>query len=527
VYMKSFANSSDLRSKLENGIRIVAENVASTLGPKGRNVILHQQGKNPIVTKDGVTVAKFVDLEDPFENTGAQLVKQAAEKTNQEAGDGTTTTTVLTYAMYKEAQKYLASGAPPIELKKGMEAAVEHLVNKIEDKATPIKSLEDIENIAIISANGDKSIGKLISKAVDLAGKDGSITIEEARAVDTTLELLEGFRFDSGYLATAFITDERSGSVKYDNPLILVTDEAIETVEELMPALEIAARESRPFIIVAENIEGQALAALIMNAMRGTMRVAGVKAPRYGEERRGILQDLAVAIGAKLITRQTGNRLRDVKLTDLGEAKAIEVNKNSTTIVGAQGELEQVEGQIETLKAIMKDTDSLLEAEKIQERITRLSSGVAIIRVGAATEVEMIEKQHRVQDALEAVKSAQLEGVLPGGGSFLAQASADLFDDIKDKVENEWQQLGVKIVQSAIRQPLTQMIKNAGKSEDIILATVMKENEGHGYDLKNDKVINLLEEGIIDPARVTRCALQNSVSVASTLITSNYAIVDV
>jgi len=524
--MKQYTNSQTLRQSLEEGIRIVAENVASTLGPKGRTVILHQKGKNPITTKDGVTVAKFIDLEDPFQNTGAQIVKQAAEKTNQEAGDGTTTTTVLTYAMYREAQKYLTAGAPPVELRKGMELAIEHLVAQIEDTTTPIKSIDDVQNIATIAANGDEVIGKLVAKAVDLAGKDGSVTIEDARSVETSLDLVEGFRFDSGYLATAFINDEQRGFVKYDNPIVMVTDEKIETVEDMYPALEIASREGRPFVIVAENIEGQALAALIMNAMRGTMRVCGIKAPKYGEERRSILKDLAVSVGATLVSREMGIKLRDVKLTHFGEVKKLEVTKNFTTMVGGAGDLGEIEKQIDKLKAIMQDTDSLHECEKLQERITRLASGVSVIRVGGATEIEMIEKRHRIEDALESVRSAQLEGILPGGGSFLVQQSVDLFDNVKEQTSNEWQELGVKIVQQAIKEPLRQMCKNAGESADLILDQVAQEELNYGYDFKLNVVVNVFDSGIVDPARVTRCALQNAVSVAGTLITSNYAIVE-
>ena len=525
--MKEFSCSQDLRQDLEEGIRIVAENVASTLGPKGRTVILHQKGKNPITTKDGVTVARFIDLEDPLQNTGAQIVKQAAEKTNQEAGDGTTTTTVLTYAMYREAQKYLTAGAPPVELKKGMEFAVNHLVSDIKAASTPVKSIADIEDIATISANGDETIGKLVAKAVDLAGKDGSVTIEEARSLETSLDLVEGFRFDAGYLATAFINDEQRGLVKYDNPIVMVTDEIIETVEDMLPALEVASREGRPFIIVAENVEGQALAALIMNALRGTMRVCGIKAPRYGEERRGILKDLATSVGATLISRETGVKLKDVKLTHFGEVKKLEVTKNFTTMVGGAGDLEEVERQIEKLKAILQDTESLHECEKIQERITRLASGVSVIRVGAATEIEMVEKRHRVEDALEAVRSAQLEGILPGGGSFLVQHSVALLDEIKEKINNEWQELGAKIVQQAIKEPLRQMAKNAGESADLILDHVQLEEINYGYDFTSRAMVDVLSSGIIDPARVTRCALQNAVSVAGILITSNYAIIEV
>ena len=521
--MKLFSNSNELRSKFEHGIKTVSEMVASTLGPKGRTVVLHQKDKTPFATKDGVTVAKFIDLEDPFENTGAQIVKQAAEKTNQETGDGTTTTTVLTYAMYKEAQKYLTSGAPPIELKKGMEAAVEYLVKKILNTAQPVKTLEDLENIATIAANGDETIGKLVAKAIDLAGKDGSVTIEDARSIETSLDLIEGFRFDSGYLATAFINDEQRGRVKYENPIVMVTDEKIESVEEMLPALEIASREGRPFVIVAENIEGQALAALIMNAVRGTMRVVGIKAPRYGEERRNILKDLAISIGATLISREMGVTLKEVKFTHFGEVKKIEVSKSLTTLMGGSGDQEAIEKEIDKLKAIMQDTESITECEKIQERITRLASGVSVIRVGGATEIEMIEKRHRIEDSLEAVKAAQLEGILPGGSSFLTKQAKSL-SSIKSK--NEWHKLGVKIVQQAIKEPLKQMAKNAGESPDIILKRVENSKSNFGYDFKEGKIVNFYKSGIVDPARVTRCALQNAVSVASTLISSNYAIVE-
>jgi len=524
--MKQFMDSSELRAKLEEGLRIVTQNVASTLGPKGRNVILHQKGKAPMITKDGVTVAKFVDIgNDSFCNTGAQIIKQAAEKTNQEAGDGTTTTTILAYALYRESQKYLTSGAPPVELKRGMEKAVDHLTAQIEEQASPISSLDDIQNIATIAANGDETIGKLIGKAVDLAGKDGSITIEEARSVETDLQLIEGFRFDSGYLATAFITDDKRGVVRYDNPLILVTDERVETVEEMMPALEIAARENRPFVIIAEEIEGQALAALIMNATRGTLRVAGIKAPRYGEERRNILKDLALSVGATLISREAGTRLKDVNLTHFGESKTLEASKRLTTIVGGNSELAEIEKQIEKLKAILKDTDGLAECERIQERITRLASGIAIIRVGAATEIEMIEKKHRVEDALEAVKAAQLEGILPGGGTFFIKQSETLVGEVTAQASNEWQELGIKIVADAIKEPLRQMALNAGESPDLIVSQVLGASD-EGWDFVSNGLVNMLEAGIIDPARVTRCALQNSFSVASTLITSNHAIVE-
>ena len=520
---RQYKSGTELQQKILNGIKIVAENVSATLGPRGRNVILHQKNKNPIVTKDGVTVARFVHLEDPFENVGAQIIKQAASKTNAEAGDGTTTTTVLAYAILSEAQKYLVAGAAPIELKRGIDKTVEAIVEKLKVMATPIMSKEDITHIATISANGDETIGKLIATAVDLVGKDGSITIEEARSAETSLDLVEGFRFDSGYLATAFVTDEQRGVVKYDNPLIMVTDEKIETVEEMMPALELAARESRPFIIIAENIEGQALAALIMNATRGTLRVAAIKAPRYGEERRNILKDLALSVGATLISRENNKRVKDVKLSYFGTSKTFESGKYLTTIVGGNSNVKEIEKQIEALKVEIEQTEDLHQCEVIQERITRLASGIAIIKVGAPTEIEMIEKKHSIDDALEAVRSAQEEGIVPGGGIALIRAVKEL----KVETENEEQELGTKIIFEAVKEPLRQMAMNAGESPDLLLSIVQKEKEDFGIDFTNGNVISMLKEGIIDPVKVTRCALQNAASVSSVLITTNNAIIEV
>jgi len=519
---RRYESGTNLQQKILKGVNLLADNVASTLGPRGRNVILHHPGQNPVITKDGVTVAKFVELENPFENVGAQVLKQAAAKTNAEAGDGTTTSVVLARAILTQAQKYLMAGSAPIELKRGMDKAVAAIVENLKNMATPITSTEDIAHIANISANNDEVIGNLIAKAVDLAGKDGAITIEEARSIETSLDVAEGFRFGSGYLASAFITDEKRGLVKYDDALFLVTDEKIDSVEDMMPALEIAAREGRPFVIIAENIEGQALAALIMNAMRGTLRVVGVKAPRYGEERRNILKDLALSLGATFITRQNNLRLRDIKLTHFGKAKTFECSKVFTTIVGGAGDLSQVEKQIDLLKAELSQTENLQECERIQERITRLASGIAIIRVGAATEIEMIEKKHRVEDALEAVKSAQLEGVVPGGGLALIRAS----NSVKVKATNDDQKLGVQIILDAVRAPLLQMAANAGESPDIVLSKVKDKKGSIGFDFVNRRTTDFLKKGIIDPVKVTRCALQNAASVSSTLITTNCAIIE-
>ena len=519
---KEYCSQTELHKKILEGVDILADNVASTLGPRGRNVILQEKGKRPITTKDGVTVAKFVELDDPMQNVGAQILKQASEQTNSKAGDGTTTSTVLARAILTQAQRYLIAGVSPIELKRGIDKAVEAIVEKLKDMASPITSEEDINHIATISANGDETIGKLISMAVDQAGKDGAISIEEARSLETSLDVVEGFIFDSGYLAGAFVTDERKGAVVYDDPLLLITDHKIEHVEEILPILEIVAREGRPFIIVAENVEGQALAALIMNAARGTMKVAAIKAPRYGEERRAMLHDLALSTGATYVSRISGMKLQDVKLENLGSATKIESFKRLTTIAGGKGDWEQIEERIETYKEELNQTDSMHECERIQERITKLASGIAIIRVGAATEIEMIEKKHRIEDALEAVKSAQLEGIVPGGGTALLRAIQGLTVD----VENEDQRLGVEIIKGAVEGPIRQMAKNAGTSPDIVVSSVEQEDFGYGWDFANNVLTNLMTDGIIDPVKVTRCALQNAASVAGALITSNHAIIE-
>jgi len=518
---RKFSNGYELNSKILEGINKLADNVATTLGPKGRNVILfHKEQGVPVITKDGVTVAKFVQLEDPFENVGAQIVKQAAEQSASKAGDGTTTATVLTRAILQRAQKYLTAGVSPIEIKRGMDKACDAIADKLKEAAIPIRSEEDIRHIATISANNDSSIGQLISTAVDSAGKDGSVLVEEARSLKTSLDLIEGFRFDSGYLSSTFINNERSGTVEYETPLIVITDEKIETIEQILPTLELAARDNRPLLIVAD-MEGQALAAVIANAVRGTMKVAAVKPPRYGEERRNILKDICSSTGATFITRENGLQLKQVQLVHFGQSKSVSINKGWTTLVGGKGDHEQIDKKIEALKVEIQNTDSLQECERIQERITRLASGVAVIRVGAATEVEMIEKKHRIDDALEAVRSAQEEGIVAGGGVALLRSSTGLHVE----TDNEEQAIGAKIILDAVEEPLRQMAKNAGKSPDLVVDRVRHLTGNKGFNFMTDDVTDMLESGIVDPAKVTRCALQNAVSVASTLITTSHAIV--
>ena len=518
---RDYDDTQTLQQKIMKGVNILTDNVASTLGPKGRNVLLQEKGKTPFITKDGVTVAHFVELEDPFENAGVQIIKQAAVETNNIAGDGTTTSTVLARAILMEAQKYVASGVSPYDLQRGIELATKEITEKLKELAEPVRSTDEITHVATISANNDESIGKLIALAVDRVGQDGSITIEESRSLETSLDVTEGFRFTAGYCAGAFITDERRAIMHHDDPLLLVTDHKISAVEQILPVLEMIAREARPLVVIAEDIEGQALAAMIMNAMRGTLKVAAIKAPNYGEERRNTLSDLALSTGATFITRESGTKLKDIKMINLGSAKFIESNKYNTTVVGGRCDFELVEQRIETLKNIIKDTESLNECKTIQERIVRLASGVAVIRVGGSTEVEMTEKKHRIEDALEAVKSAQEEGIVVGGGCALLRASSTVVVATKDRDVA----LGAAIVQAACREPIRQMALNAGESPDLIINKVLESPQEKGWDFKNGRLTDMLSEGIVDPVKVTRVALQNAASCAGTLITTNYGII--
>ena len=521
---KHYKQGSPLNQEIVKGVNILADNVAATLGPRGRTVALfHKDQGIPVLTKDGVTIADFIDLEDPFQNLGAQVIKQAAKQTVETAGDGTTTSTVLARAILTEGQRYLTSGVSPVELQRGINKAVDALVTELDDLSKPIETVDDIKHIATISANNDSTIGTLISTAVDKAGKDGSVIVEEARSMQTTLDLIEGFRMDSGYLSSQFINNERNGTVDYDNPIILITDEKLETVEQIMPTLTIASRDARPLLLIAPDVEGQALAALIANAVRGTMKVAAIRAPKYGEERRNILKDLCASVGATFISREAGLSLREVSLNDFGQAKSINITKGWTTIVGGKGDWEEIDTRIAAVKNEIEQTENLQECERLQERITRLASGVAVVRVGAATEVEMIEKKHRIDDALEAVRSAQEEGIIAGGGVTLLRLSRSLSVD----TDNEEQALGAKIVLRACEAPLRTMARNAGESEDLIIEKIINAEDNMCYDFLNRKIINAFQTGVIDPKKVTRCALQNAASAAGTLLTTSHAIVKI
>ena len=520
---KHYSSNFQLQQKILSGVDLLADYVSSTLGPRGRNVILKSKDNSPIITKDGVSVAEFISLQDPFEDAAVQIIKQASRKTNSEAGDGTTTATVLSRAILTEAFRHITAGASPVEVKRGIDHAVDRIVPELRDVASPIRSEKDITHIATISANNDDVIGRLVAKAITSAGKDGSLLVEEARSTETTLDLIEGFRFDSGYAAGAFVNDERRNAVVYEDCFVLVVDDKLEKVQDLLPVLEPVAREGRPLVIVASEIEGQALAALIMNAMRGTMKVAAVKAPRYGQERRDIMQDLCIATGAKFFSKASNADLAKFQLVDLGQAKKIEILKNGTTIIGGKGDWSLVEQRIEKLKVELEQTDNIHEGEQIQERIVRLASGVAVIKVGAATEVEMIEKKHRIEDAVEAVKAARMEGIVPGGGTVLAKIASRL--PLPDLVGDRL--LGYNSVMKACYAPIRQMATNSGLSPDIIISKVLDTtNTNEGWNFVSNEVEDLIVAGVVDPAKVTRCALQNAASAAGTLITSGHAVVE-
>lgn len=518
-----FNKEDDLRQKILNGANTLADYVASTLGPRGRTVLLKEKDNPAFATKDGVTVAQFVQLEDPFENAGAQVIRQAANETNTSAGDGTTTATVLAREILKETQRHIAAGVSPIEIQRGIDATVTKITNNLSELSRPISSIDDIKHIATISANNDTTIGNLIALAVDKVGQDGSITIEESRSLETSIDVTEGFRFSSGFCASAFVNDERRGIMQHEQPLILITDYKITQVEQILPLLELISRESRPLIIVAEDIEGQALAAMIMNAMRGTLKIAGIKAPFYGEERRNLLCDLAISTGATFVTRESGQKLQTTTLADLGSAKSIESTKVSTIIVGGNCDYEASEARIESLKVEIENTEDFSQCERIQGRIVRLSSGVAVIHVGGATQVEVTEKKHRIEDALEAVNSAQQEGVVGGGGTALLRASRNV-EIITDHPE---QQVGRDIVIRACQAPFRQMCRNGGMSEDLLLNHVLSQPDEMGYDFRVGDLTNLYDRGILDPVKVVTCALKNAASCAGTLITTNFGIIQV
>ena len=512
----------DIRHKLLCGANKLADAVASTLGPRGQNVILYRRGNPPVITKDGVTVARVVDLEDDYEQAAVEVLRQAALQTEKTSGDGTTTSTVLSRAILRAAHKHIVAGASSTDIRRGIDVAVDAIIKNVEKMAQPVSSEQEIRHVATVSANGDETIGSLIAEAVAASGKDGSITIEESRSLETSLDVVEGFSFDGGYVSPQFITDERRAVVEYKNALVFVTDGTLDNVEEVLPLLETVARDGRPLVIVGEEIEGQLLAALIINRMRNNMKIVAVKAPRYGEERRSILEDLATITGATFVSHDSGLKLRNVKLEHLGNAQRVEVSKYHTTFADATTDYDALDDRIESLKEQIAETDDLREAERLQERLSRLSSAISVIRVGGATEIEVTEKKHRVEDALEAVKAAQEEGVVPGGGTALLKACRDL----EIQPQNPDQVSGAQALMEACYAPINQILTNADISSDLVVNSLLYDDHGKnvGFNVRTEKFEDLIESGVIDPAKTVKCALQNAASAAGTLLTTNCAV---
>lgn len=527
--MKRIEKDTELLRKISSGSSKLAAAVGSTLGPRGRTVALSPSGGPVILTKDGVTVAKFFELEDPFENLGVHILKQASIETCSIAGDGTTTSTILANSIVQSCSKFLASGISAMALKRGVDMAVEEIVSELDNMARPICSFEEIEAIATISANGDKTVGALVAEAVDSVGKDGSISIEESKSRDTVLDLVEGFRIAGGYYSSSFVTDKRLNLVKYSNPLVLVTDHRIDSVEQILPILQFVAREGRPLIIVAEELENQALAACIMNSIKGTMKVAAIKPPGYGEERKETLRDLAVALGARFVSVELGDKLEEAKLIDLGEAKKVEVGPHSSTFIGGLGRLDEVSEHIESLRGLLAAAPDLVLAERVQERISRMASAVAIIRVGGMTDVEVTERKHRIEDALEAVRSSLEEGIVIGGGMALVYASEAL-QKLSRTLMGTDEEYGVRIIREALLAPFETLSSSADLSAEVLLSKLAlsgkNKNINKGYDFHNLYYADLVAKGVVDPVKVTKRALLNAASAASLVITTSYAIIE-
>src|SRR5881296_2220228 len=505
------------RQAVLRGVNQLADAVKVTLGPKGRNVVLDKKFGSPTITKDGVTVAKEIDLKDPLENMGAQMVREVASKTSDIAGDGTTTATVLAQAIYREGAKNVVAGANPMDIKRGIEKAVEAITADLKKMSKPVSG-NMVAQVGTISANNDETIGRIIAEAMDKVGKDGVITVEEARTLETSLEVVEGMQFDRGYLSPYFITDPERMEVVLENPVILIHEKKIGSMKDLLPVLELVARAGRPLLIIAEDIEGEALATIVVNKLRGTLQVAAVKAPGYGDRRKAMLEDIAILTNGKAVTEDLGIKLESLKLDDLGQAKKVTIDKDNTTIIEGAGNSAAIEGRVKQLRAQVEDTTSDYDREKLQERLAKLVGGVAIIKVGAATETEMKEKKARVEDAMHATKAAVEEGVVPGGGIALVRAIPAL-ERLKEKSEDV--QTGINIVRRALEEPIRQIAINAGYEGSIIVQQGKeKEKASVGFDAYQGKWVDMFEEGIIDPTKVTRTALQNAASIAGLMLTT-------
>jgi chaperonin GroEL len=514
---KQITFGEDSRRALLTGVNRLADAVKVTLGPKGRNVVIEKKFGSPTITKDGVTVAKEIELEDKLENTGAQMVREVASKTSDVAGDGTTTATVLAQAIFREGVKTVAAGANPMALKRGIEKAVERAVEEIKKLSKPVKG-EAIAQVGTISANGDNTIGGLIAEAMDKVGKDGVITVEESRTLETSLEVVEGMQFDRGYLSPYFVTDPERMECVLEDCFILIHEKKISSMKDLLPLLEQVARQGKPLLIIAEEVEGEALATLVVNKLRGTIQVCAVKAPGFGDRRKAMLGDIAVLSGGKAITEDLGIKLEGIQLSDLGRAKKIVVDKDNTTIVEGAGKSSEIEGRVKQIRTQIEDTTSDYDREKLQERLAKLIGGVAVIKVGAATETELKEKKARVEDAMHATKAAVEEGIVPGGGVAFIRAQKALEGFI---LENDDENIGVGIVRRALEEPLRQIVQNAGK-EGAVIVDKVKTSKGasHGYNAETEEFGDLIAMGVVDPTKVARSALQNASSIAGLLLTT-------
>ncbi len=519
---KQLLYSDDARRKILSGVEQLSAAVKVTLGPKGRNVVIDKKFGSPTITKDGVTVAKEIDLEDAFENMGAQMVKEVAEKTSDIAGDGTTTATVLAEAIYREGLKNVTAGSNPMALKRGIEKAVAKIVEELGKLSTPIKDKKEIAQVASIAANSDTNIGELIAEAMDKVGKDGVITVEEAKSTATTLDVVEGMQFDQGYLSPYFVTDPERMEVLLEDAYILIYEKKISSIKDILPLLEKIARVGKPLLIIAEEVDGEALATLVVNKIRGTFVACAVKAPGYGDRRKAMLEDIAVLTGGKPLTEDLGIKLENVDVEDLGRAKKIKIDKENTTIVEGAGKNQAINARISQIKKQIEDTDSDYDKEKLQERLAKLAGGVAVINVGAATETEMKEKKARVEDALHATRAATQEGIVPGGGVALIRTIAALD---KLKLEGD-EKIGANIVRRAIEEPLRQIAQNAGLEGSVVVQRIKEEKTNVGYDVSQDAYVDMIEAGVIDPTKVTRSALQNASSIAALLLTTETLIVD-
>jgi chaperonin GroEL len=513
----------DARARMVNGVNILANAVKITLGPKGRNVVLDKSFGAPTVTKDGVSVAKEIELEDKFENMGAQMVKEVASHTSDVAGDGTTTATVLAQAIVREGMKAVAAGMNPMDLKRGIDKAVAAAVENMESNSTPCSDTKAIAQVGTISANADTSIGNIIAEAMEKVGKEGVITVEEGTSLENELDVVEGMQFDRGYLSPYFVNDQATMSAELEEPMILLFDKKISNIRELLPILEAVAKSSKPLLIVAEDIEGEALATLVVNSMRGIVKVCAVKAPGFGDRRKAMLQDIAILTGGQVISEEVGLSLEKVTLEDLGSAKKVSITKENTTIIDGSGSAEDIQGRITQIKAQMEESTSDYDTEKMQERLAKIAGGVAVIKVGAATEIEMKEKKARVEDALHSTRAAVEEGVVAGGGVALIRACSAI---AKLKGDNHDQDVGINIARRAMEDPMRQIVANAGDEASVVVNKVKASKGNHGYNAATAEYGDMIEMGILDPTKVVRFALQNAASVAGLLITTEAMIAD-